>query len=398
MALITQPRSNSQDQGVRVTSLPQLVDLVKQASCSGVGTNHRDSCDEISLFAVQAGRVFLFAASRVGQIIDLPHVKGGDPSKPVYLEVLSVRPAVFDLHNFFTKDESAELVERALKETKESHRIKRSTTGDLASTENVNQRRTSESGFDTNGKTSMTIKRRCFDVLGFDEYLEGHADGLQILRYNLTTAYIPHMDWFGATESATEDYDSAKKGGNRFATILLYMSDLADGAGGETVFTEAWPSHLPENERVSVETVRLSDFSIDGNILTLFLKALEEFRASDQHNLVKTGSWQEKMVSAGALYGLFIKLTQIMLYRLPNAGQNSLSNQILREQCYSILCTCAPDRNSEYLISTNSLHIAQQRLPNGKPDKMSEHGACPVLEGQKVCSNCRLSLFLNHLN
>jgi hypothetical protein len=242
---------------VRVTSLPQLVKLMtaESTSCSKEGADP-NACDQVPLYAVQAGRVFLFAASYVGQRIDLPHVTGGNPSLPVYLEVLSVRPAVFDLHNFFSKDESAALVDRALKETKETHKIKRSTTGDKASTESINKRRTSESGFDTNGETSLLIKRRCFDVLGFDEYMEGHADGLQILRYNLTTAYIPHMDWFGATESMTEDYDSEKKGGNRFATILLYMSDLPETAGGETVFTEAWPSHLPESERVDTKTVR----------------------------------------------------------------------------------------------------------------------------------------------
>jgi hypothetical protein len=32
-------------------------------------------------------------------------------------------------------------------------------------------------------------------VLGFDEYQEALTDGLQILRYNLTTAYVPHMDY-----------------------------------------------------------------------------------------------------------------------------------------------------------------------------------------------------------
>ena len=111
--------------------------------------------------------------------IDLPHVSGGDPNKPVYLEVLSVSPAVFDLHNFFSKvrpmvqpscpcivsifhpcnpkDESAELIERALDEKKESHRIKRSSTGDSGYT--LNDRRTSESGYDTDGATSMRVKK-----------------------------------------------------------------------------------------------------------------------------------------------------------------------------------------------------------------------------------------------
>jgi hypothetical protein len=111
----------------------------------------------LHLYAVPAGRVFMFAPSHIGEIIDLPHVTGGDPDKPVYLEVLSVSPRVFDLVNFFSKDESATIVERALEETSESHRIKRSSTG--ASGYTVNSGRTSESGFDTNGPTAMTLKK-----------------------------------------------------------------------------------------------------------------------------------------------------------------------------------------------------------------------------------------------
>ena len=37
------------------------------------------------------------------------------------------------------------------------------------------------------------------------------------------------------------DYNSAGKGGNRFATILLYMSDMGPDDGGETVFSQAYP-------------------------------------------------------------------------------------------------------------------------------------------------------------
>ena len=33
--------------------------------------------------------------------------------------------------------------------------------------------------------------------------------------------------------SLDHDYNSAKKGGNRYATILLYMTDLEEGDGGE---------------------------------------------------------------------------------------------------------------------------------------------------------------------
>jgi hypothetical protein len=41
----------------------------------------------------------------------------------------------------------------------------------------------------------FVLNRRCFKALGFDDYLESHGDGLQILRYNLTTAYTTHLDW-----------------------------------------------------------------------------------------------------------------------------------------------------------------------------------------------------------
>lgn len=59
------------------------------------------------------------------------------------------------------------------------------------------------------------LNRRCFDVLGFDEYIESHADGLQILRYNLTKAYIPHLDWIDGNDQLTHNYESQNNGGNR---------------------------------------------------------------------------------------------------------------------------------------------------------------------------------------
>jgi hypothetical protein len=148
--------------GQRVTSLTKLVEMARTLQCSD-DNDQTCALREMHLYAVPAGRVFLHTPSHVGQIIDLPHVTGGDPTKPVYLEVLSIEPAVFDLHNFFTKDESADLVQRALKETRESHRIKRSSTG--ASGYTINDRRTSESGFDTDGETAIKLKRWVFLVL-----------------------------------------------------------------------------------------------------------------------------------------------------------------------------------------------------------------------------------------
>jgi hypothetical protein len=64
------------------------------------------------------------------------------------------------------------------------------------------------------------------------------------------------MDYMELDDRLSHDYDSAHKGGNRFATILLYMTDLGEKDGGETVFPEAWPVGQAEEDHVPFSTVR----------------------------------------------------------------------------------------------------------------------------------------------
>ena len=63
------------------------------------------------------------------------------------------------------------------------------------------------------------------------------------------------MDYMNHAPKDRHDYDSAHKGGNRYATILLYMSDLEEGDGGETVFPSAWPLGQAEEDNVPLEQV-----------------------------------------------------------------------------------------------------------------------------------------------
>eukprot|EP00978_Attheya_sp_CCMP212_P005742 scaffold12860_cov54-Attheya_sp.AAC.3 len=312
-------------EGLRVSSLQQLVQLTKDAAEVAIQypeqvcteSNPQDAGEgsepvcvekkaELHLYAVPAGRVFMFAPKFVGEVFELKHVKLPG-NLPVRLEVMSLKPRVFDVINFFDRSESDAVVNTALKETSESHRIKRSSTG--ASGYNVNSQRTSENGFDTHSKNAMTIKKRSFEVLGFDEYNDGHSDGLQVLRYNKTTAYIPHLDFIeDPTGKEEHNYDSAGVGSNRFATILLYMTDLSEGDGGETVFTNTWPNQPPE-KNIEIDVVRDS------------LKTIEK------------------------LWRCFHAQGRIM------AGRDGGS------------------------------------YPNGEPDKDSLHGGCPVLKKEKWAAN-----------
>lgn len=145
-----------------------------------------------------------------------------------------------DIHNFFSGDEADKIVQNAINQKADSHKFKRSSTG--SSGYNINPTRTSENAFDTHSKEAQTIKRRCLSTLGFDVYEEGVTDGLQVLRYNQTMAYIDHMDWIDDLSKKEEhNYDSTRLGSNRFATILLYFTDINEEAGGQTVFTKALP-------------------------------------------------------------------------------------------------------------------------------------------------------------
>jgi hypothetical protein len=152
-------------EGLRITSLEHLKELALAAKSSAqICQNNSDNEDsnevipetcgggdsvaEVHLYGVQAGRVFMFAPSHVGEVFELSHLTmNPDPNKPVTMKVLSLSPRVFDIINVFPKEEADDLVNRALRETSPTHKIKRSTTGTTENT--VFNKRTSENAFDT---------------------------------------------------------------------------------------------------------------------------------------------------------------------------------------------------------------------------------------------------------
>ncbi|GAB5033500.1 Hypothetical protein NocV09_01400340 [Nannochloropsis oceanica] len=228
--------------------------------------------DEQLLFAVLPKRHFMWPAFEVGHKVAVPGVTSSIPGQPITLETLSESPRVFLVENFLSPQDAEDLIENALGITAEGFALKRSTTG--AEGSEVSSQRTSENAFDTTSPIAMKLKRRVFDLLGMRPYVETWADGLQVLRYNESKAYISHLDYLEVNDRSNHDFDSAREGGtNRFATVLLYLTDVEQG--GETVF--------PHGYKLEGETLSKKE-------------ALAKAKALGLTAALQPGSWQEEMM------------------------------------------------------------------------------------------------------
>ena len=312
-----------------------------------------DSCDDISddelLWMVAKGRLFMWPTFEIGRKVDVRDVVSPVAGKKIVLETISQEPKIFRVYNFFSEEESSELIDNALAATDDEYRLKRSSTG--AKGYNLDTYRTSENAFDTNSKVALRLKRRAFDLLGIFPYDETLADGLQILRYNQTTAYIDHLDWIEPMLGSDHNWDSTSdEGTNRYATILLYLTDVTDG--GETLFSKAHPASIAYVKGQQVDSDQVP-FVVDGpNTVkdSLTLSEDEEATATSYLNernithLFPDGSWQRKMVG----------------------------------KCRSRLAL--KPRRAEAILFYS-------QFPDGSPDRLSLHAGCPVLEGEKWAAN-----------
>lgn len=166
-----------------------------------------DSCNDIktgdAIFIVPLGRLFIWPTFFVGHIARVTHISLSSTVENNYgsstnnkehdtieIETISMEPKIFKIRNFFSTSEAEKLVDTALKTTANDYKLKRSSTGNEY---NIDTHRTSENAFDTNSEHAKGLKKRVFELLGIAPYEEMMADGLQVLRYNQTTAYRDHL-------------------------------------------------------------------------------------------------------------------------------------------------------------------------------------------------------------
>jgi hypothetical protein len=120
------------------------------------------------------------------------------------------------------------------------------------------------------------------------------AEGPQLLRYNATAAYIPHLDYMeDLTGRRLFNFDSAGTGSNRYATILFYLNDVT--AGGETIFTKAATTTTPPSDEKK-DPQQLQEAII------------RDLRASLSSEIeLEHGSWQENMTATCRSSGFAVK-------------------------------------------------------------------------------------------
>jgi len=269
-------------------------------------------------YGVKRDMRWVFPTEEVGFKRYLPHLQ-------ITLTTLAEEPRLFALDNFLTEDDASQLIEDALAISDDEHKLTRSSVGAKGYT--VSSTRTSENAWVKDTKTAMRMKRRAFELLGFDHYDERMADGLQVLRYNNTNGYAAHKDYLDRPRGLSREAMEPSLGGaNRLATVFLYLSDVQHG--GQTVFPHA-PRPLQASSLPALESRPLDDEVI----------SLRDAQVSSDKY-----SWEPRLIN----------------------------------ECYTKLAA-APKKGRAILFYSQH--------PDGTLDQMATHGGCPVLSGTKWASN-----------
>ncbi|XP_008802369.1 probable prolyl 4-hydroxylase 3 [Phoenix dactylifera] len=155
-----------------------------------------------------------------------------------WTEVVSWEPRAFIYHNFLSKEECEYLIKLA-----KPHMVKSTVVDSTTGRSKGSRVRTSSGMFLRRGQDKIIqyIEKRIADYTFIPVE---HGEGLQVLHYGVGQKYEPHFDYF-------LDEFNTKNGGQRMATLLMYLSDVEEG--GETIFpsVKVNSSSLPSYNELS---------------------------------------------------------------------------------------------------------------------------------------------------
>ena len=151
----------------------------------------------------------------------------GDRMVDVLVNMQSPRVVVFG--NLLSDEECEALIAAAEPRMARSLTVETKTGG-----EELNPDRTSSGMFFTRGQTPEVarVEARIARLLNWP--LE-NGEGFQVLNYKPGAEYKPHYDYFDPDEPGTPTI--LKRGGQRLATLVMYLSEPARGGG--TTFPDA---------------------------------------------------------------------------------------------------------------------------------------------------------------
>lgn len=150
----------------------------------------------------------------------------GDKSVDIIMSCTLPKCMLFD--SFLSDEECDQLIEIA------KDKLARSTTVDpLSTVQMVNPTRTSDGMFFQRGENSLvkTIEERISVAFNWPV---SHSEGLQVLRYGAGKEYLPHNDYFLASDVSSNHH--LARGGQRIGTFLMYLKTPLEG--GETTMND----------------------------------------------------------------------------------------------------------------------------------------------------------------
>lgn len=141
-------------------------------------------------------------------------------------EVISWQPRIILLHNFLSADECDHLINLA------RPRLVKSTVVDATTGKGIESKVRTSTGMFLNGndRRHHTIQAIETRIAAYSMVPVQNGELLQVLRYESDQYYKAHHDYFS-------DEFNLKRGGQRVATMLMYLTEGVEG--GETIFPQA---------------------------------------------------------------------------------------------------------------------------------------------------------------